>query len=385
MATKCVLCGAPIASGIVCAKCDPPRKKESKPPTVASPLKPSGGSTAHAVDPFPKAPVLPFPVEATTPAATSISEILAATRLPAILLSPDGSIRYVSEEAKQLPGLSGQTPTLSALEQALGFRVPDLKKHYSSPTQISKRYYDFSVIPLAAGTGGAVLLFRPHASESLHMAYVTYIREAVMTPLRALREALVAASRNRGSDPLLQDSASTIDQILSSLELAPVVSEDRAPAPRPSIKPVSPILTKLRDRFGPLAELKGISLQMDLPATEQMFSDVSGLEASMAILLENALHYVPHRGQIVFGLRAMEHKGLPLLLFFVMDNGPMIPEELKDAIFGEHFLWNASDPQRTGHGLARVRKFALTYGGQVWVESKSGKACTFFLRVRPPQ
>jgi hypothetical protein len=63
--------------------------------------------------------------------------------------------------------------------------------------------------------------------------------------------------------------------------------------------------------------------------------------------MDNSMHYVPPGGQVVIGVRWMEHKGKPLLLFFVMDN------------------------------------FAVAHEGSVWVESKTGKACTFFMRVRP--
>lgn len=383
MAMKCVLCGAPIAQGIVCAKCDPPRRREAKPPAVASRTDATGA--AHAVDPFPKAPVLPFPVEATSVAATSISEILRAAKLPAVLVSPDGSIRFVSEEGKhQLPGLAG-SPSLASFEQALGFRIPELKKPYTSSIQIGNRVFEFSVIPLSGGTGGAVLMFRPHASETLHLAYVTYLREAVLTPLRALREALVAASRNRGSDPLLEDSAASIEQVLASLELAPVGGEERTAPSQPVAEPVFPVLERLSKRFSAVADMKGIRFQLDATNTNEAFSDVAGLEAALVILLENALHYVPPEGQIVLGMRSLDHKGRPLLLFFVMDNGPMVPEQFRDKIFSETFVWNPSDPQRTGHGLVRVRNFAMNYGGQVWVESKTGRACTFFLRVRPPR
>lgn len=385
MVNKCVLCGAPITQGIVCAKCDPPSRKREKPPTVASRQTPG---SVHAVDPFPKAPVLAFPVEATSVAATSISEILAASKLPAVLVSPDGSIRYLSPEGKQLPGLGGALPTIAALEEALGFRIPDLRKSYSTPIQIAKKIYEFTLIPLSGGTGGSVLIFRPNQSESLHIAYVAYLREAVLNPMRALREALVAAARNRGSDPLLQDSAATIDQILSSLELAPVLHEDRGTRPpgphqQAQAHPVQPILRKLNARFAPVAELKDISFQLDMPSNELSFTDPAGLESALATILENALHYVPKQGQIVLGLRSLEHKGRPLLLFFVMDNGPMVPEVMRESIFMDDFIWNSTDPQRTGHGLARVRKFALGNGGHAWVESKTGKACTFFLRLHP--
>ena len=100
--------------------------------------------------------------------------------------------------------------------------------------------------------------------------------------------------------------------------------------------------------------------------------------------MDNSLHYVPPGGQVVIGVRWMEHKGKPLLLFFVMDNGPLVPEQLRTPIFEPGFVWNphvarAHRPRassRCANSRSRTR-------GSVWVESKTGKACTFFLRVRP--
>jgi signal transduction histidine kinase len=99
--------------------------------------------------------------------------------------------------------------------------------------------------------------------------------------------------------------------------------------------------------------------------------------------MENALHYVPANGQVVIGVRWMEHKGKPLLLFFVMDSGPVVPEAMRQAIFEPSFVWNPTSTDRSGRGLFKCREFAVAHAGSLWVESKTGKACTFFLRVRP--
>lgn len=46
-----------------------------------------------------------------------------------------------------------------------------------------------------------------------------------------------------------------------------------------------------------------------------------------------------------------------------------------------NFAWDPAGP-RTGRGLFRAREFAVSHGGSVWVDARTGKACTFFLRVR---
>ena len=72
-----------------------------------------------------------------------------------------------------------------------------------------------------------------------------------------------------------------------------------------------------------------------------------------------------------------------VLLFFVMDSAPLVPEAMRQAIFEPSFAWNPTSAERTGRGLFKCREFAVAHAGSIWVESKTGKACTFFLRVRP--
>jgi signal transduction histidine kinase len=142
-------------------------------------------------------------------------------------------------------------------------------------------------------------------------------------------------------------------------------------------------VSDVANRFTSFANLKNIQLQVDVPELTETFRDHQQLAEALGILMDNSLHYVPPGGQVVLGVRWMEHKGRPLLLFFVMDNGPLVPEALRQTIFEPDFVWNPTSPDRTGRGLFRCREFALAHAGSVWVESKTGKACTFFLRVRP--
>jgi signal transduction histidine kinase len=167
--------------------------------------------------------------------------------------------------------------------------------------------------------------------------------------------------------------------------MASGVEEDvhRSASRQPAAARISDVFERIRVRFGTVADARRIKLQFDTHDTVDTFRDARDLEAVLSTLLENSLHYVPPGGQVVLGLRSLEHKGNPLLLFFVMDNGPIVDEEMRDVIFEPGYAWNPSDPRRGGRGLSEARQFAIAHGGQVWVESKSGKACTFFLRVRP--
>ena len=177
------------------------------------------------------------------------------------------------------------------------------------------------------------------------------------------------------------EGAATVDQILSSLELAPGV-DDPNPSER-RVPTVTDVVHSVAERFRPFADLKGIHVQVDVQELDERLRDFDHLDEALGILMDNAMHYVQPGGQVVIGVRWMEHKNKPLLLFFVMDNGPMVPEHLRAPIFEPDFVWNPQSTERTGRSLFKAREFAVAHSGSVWVESKTGKACTFFLRVRP--
>jgi histidine kinase/DNA gyrase B/HSP90-like ATPase len=397
------MCGREIATGILCEKCDKPRKPKAEsaaappqparrppaeaaaaapPPTQAStPPLPQQG--VHALDPFPKAPVVPFPVEAATPAITSVVNLLVAAGVPSVLIGPDKSIKFVSDEAKTLFDASqADLANVKFIEEKSGIRVGDLSVPMSAGVRVRDRNLMYSLVPLSGGAGGAVLFFRnTDPMNESHASFLMYIRETVLGPVRGLRDSLFAASKSGSVDPMLADAASTLDQILSSLEMAPAI-DPRTTVARP-VPTVTEVVRRVADRFIPYADLKGIKMQVDVQELEARFAAHEHLSEALGILMDNALHYVPAGGQVVVGVRWMEHKGKPLLLFFVMDTGPVVPEALRQVIFEPSFVWNASAPERTGRGLFKCREFAVKHNGSVWVESKTGKACTFFLRVRP--
>lgn len=432
MASKCFMCGAAITQGILCERCDKPRKPKPPepvrtasneaaggvelrppppPPSAApvpvtggppspAPAAPSvaegggaswrsaqGGAAAAALpvsepEPFPKAPLLPFPVESASPAITSLASVIMAAGAAAIVLSSDRGVKFITEEAKRLFGVpQSDLATVKQIEGVIGARIGELSMSASTTLRIRNRNILFMVVPISGGAMGAVLIFRDaDAMSAAHASFAAFVRETVFTPLRSLRESVLASARSGQKVPLLQDWAATIDQILSSLEMAPEVKE---PAPAARTPKVVDVIHSVVERFGPFADLKNVQLQLDVPELEERFRNHDQLVDALSVLMDNSLHYVPPGGQVVVGVRWMEHKGKPLLLFFVMDNGPVVPEALRSAIFEPGFVWNPQGPDRTGRSLFKVREFALAHAGSVWAESKTGKACTFFLRVRP--
>jgi len=149
------------------------------------------------------------------------------------------------------------------------------------------------------------------------------------------------------------------------------------------IPQVVDVIRSVVNRFITFAELKSIQLEVSASDFDERYRHHDQLADALGTLLDNSLHYVPAGGEVVIGVRPMDHKGKPILLFFVMDNGPLVPEHMKHVIFESGFVWNAQAAERTGGGLFKVREFAAAHGGSVWVDSKTQKACSFFLRLDP--
>lgn len=413
MASKCFMCGAEVTRGILCAKCDKPRRPRTEtsakpsggersdalpqtstgsemPPATRTDLpiaRPSGGAATQAaaaphLESFPEAAVLPFRVESASPAITSIANVLIAGAVPALVVGTDRTVKFMTDEARLLLEVTGTDPgTIREVETRTGLHIGELSVPATAAVRLHDRNLIFTLVPLSGGASGAVLIFREaERLNDTQASFVSFLKETIFSPLKSMREAMIEASSSREHNPLWMDSASTIEQILSSLEMAPQVKEPAPEAPTPRVVEV---LRSVATRFRSHADLKKISLQVDAPELEEQFPHHVQLGDALSVLVDNAIHYVPEGGQVVIGLRLMEHKGLPLLLFFVMDNGPMVPEELRAPIFDPSFAWDPTAPGRSGRALFRVRDFAVANGGSVWVESKSGKACTFFLRVRP--
>jgi len=149
------------------------------------------------------------------------------------------------------------------------------------------------------------------------------------------------------------------------------------------IPKLADVIRSVVSRYAAFAELKSLEFELSVDESDERFRHHSHLADVLGVLVENSLHYVPTGGQIVIGARPMEQKGKPILLFFVMDNGPLVPEHMRNVIFESGFVWNQHSHERTGGGLFKVRDFAMAHGGSVWVDSKTQKACSFFLRVDP--
>ena len=92
-------------------------------------------------------------------------------------------------------------------------------------------------------------------------------------------------------------------------------------------------------------------------------------------LIGNALKYADRPDPVV---RIQAHETGSFYEFTVADNGPGIPPEYQDKIWGIFQTLEARDRvEGTGIGLSLVKKLVETNGGRAWVESAPGDGATF--------
>ncbi len=125
-----------------------------------------------------------------------------------------------------------------------------------------------------------------------------------------------------------------------------------------------------------LTRQKGQELEVDLPDSLFVEGDRRRLEQAAVNLLANAHFHTPAGARIwVSGGNA---SGKSLLS--VSDNGPGIPAQEIEAIFGRYHRIT-SVGAGSGLGLAIARGIVELHGGRIWAESKPGQGATFHIAL----
>jgi signal transduction histidine kinase len=135
---------------------------------------------------------------------------------------------------------------------------------------------------------------------------------------------------------------------------------------------VEPLLLDLQRLFR--AEWPTVSLSLEAAPGLQLTADRQLLEHALINLLRNAAQACqlrqPSAGQVRLSARAAR-RGRVLLE--VEDDGPGIPEALRDDVFLPFFT---TRPQGSGVGLSLAKQIVVAHGGSIRVEASSlGGAC----------
>lgn len=134
---------------------------------------------------------------------------------------------------------------------------------------------------------------------------------------------------------------------------------------------------KLVNDFGRFFEedirRKGFEFESQINTSSMIYVDPEKINRVFMNIMKNALEAMGKKGK--FSLIADEQNGE--VVFRLKDNGPGIPEEIKDRLF-DSFVTSGKEGG-TGLGLAIVKKVIDEHKGRIEVVSEKGKGTTFNL------
>lgn len=158
--------------------------------------------------------------------------------------------------------------------------------------------------------------------------------------------------------------------LLSLLELA------SAGQSGPETLDIRDVVSEVVELLGPLAQRKGVVLGAgDGVVDGTVFGNGSELKQAVINLVMNAIQAIETvGGHVLVEITDSEDE----LAVRVSDNGPGIPQDLRQRIF-EPFFTTKARGSGTGLGLPTVRRIATVHGGRLVLSESSDSGATFEL------
>ena len=207
------------------------------------------------------------------------------------------------------------------------------------------------------------LLGRLAAAFESQRAFVADAAHELRTPLTALKlqiGLLQGAHPGLADDPAVRQLRAGVDRATRLAEqlLALARAEPGAAAPMAELDLAEVARQALAD-VQPLAERRGVRLELDAPAALPMQGDAEGLRSALRNLLDNASKYGAHR------VRLAALAPADGWVVRVDDDGPGIAPADRERVFGRFQRGAAGEVPGSGLGLAIVQAVARRHGAVV--------------------
>lgn len=243
----------------------------------------------------------------------------------------------------------------------------------------------------ASGVAGGVLIFRDvterRTIERMKDEFVSVVSHELRTPLTSLRGALglLKGGLLEGAPPkaqrMVQIAVESTDRLIRLIN--DILDVERITAGKVTLDRRTVAAADLADRA--VAEMRGLAehAQVQVQAehiTGSADADPDRIVQTLTNLLSNAIRFSPPGGTV--RVRAVEQD--QELMFSVSDEGPGIPPDQLEAIFGRFAQVDASDAREkegSGLGLAICRGLVEQHGGRIWAHSEPDHGATFYFTL----
>jgi signal transduction histidine kinase len=204
------------------------------------------------------------------------------------------------------------------------------------------------------------------------------IAHDLRTPLTRLRARLEGSLRRSGGEidqkMVIEEAIRETDLLLNTFTALLRISEIEHGKRRAGFRSIDlkQVVTEVGELYEPLAEEKGVRLQIKTEPVHSVDGDRDLLFEAFSNLVDNAVKFTPSGGRVAVALN-QDRDGA---VFEVADTGPGIPQESREAVF-RRFI--RGDKTRltpgTGLGLSLVAAVARLHSFQLSIDEESIGCC----------
>ncbi len=222
-------------------------------------------------------------------------------------------------------------------------------------------------------------------NTNLRRQFLANIAHELRTPLAIIQghlEGMVDGVIEPSSEQLssLHEEAIRLNHLIKDLrELS--LAEIRQLVLEKKSTDINQIIKRAVYMLKPLTDEKEIEIQCTLDDNlSEIIVDAGRISQVFYNIIVNAIRYSPKQGLIQIMTEQVEVKGCSWLNISIADHGPGIADEDIAYVFDHFYRGDKSRDRKSGGsglGLAIVKQLVEIHGGQVTVESKLGKGCTF--------
>lgn len=193
------------------------------------------------------------------------------------------------------------------------------------------------------------------------------IAHDLRTPLAELRARLESVLRNRSGDSAaieeVEKAVADTDRLIGVFNALLRLADVKSGVRRSGFRDIDPaqIAADVFELYEPVAEAKGVRLNIAAPPGYSIYGDPHLLSQALANLIDNAIKFTDSGGRIELLLRAA---GSGQLEMAVADDGPGIPDSEKSRVV-EKFQRGKGQESKPGSGLglSLVDAIARLHGG----------------------
>jgi two-component system, OmpR family, phosphate regulon sensor histidine kinase PhoR len=239
---------------------------------------------------------------------------------------------------------------------------------------------------------GVVLVFHDVTElrrlENIRRDFASNVSHELKTPLTIIQTSAETLLDGAIDDPefsrrfleRIEEQGGRLQELIEDLlQLARI--ESREQAFDVTSVPVRLVVESLVEELASLSESRKVLLQIESGHSDiNVAADKRAFRTIIENLLSNGLKYTPEGGHVVISWTYDEAHAV----ISVRDTGVGISRENRKRIFERFFRVDRARTREiggTGLGLSIVKHLAMTFDGEVSVESEVGKGSTFSLRI----